>query len=659
MCGLVAVVSNDDSDIDLGERDPFSVLSDMIYAIRHRGPDGSGVSINPRVMFGHVRLSIVGGDQAAQPMIRGGLEIVFNGEIYNYKELAENRLDKSLVGKNLLGDTEVILEMYKKYGTNSFVELNGMFSFVIYDKRSNLVISCRDRFGVKPFYIADDINGQKVMASEISALKAFSRENMFDIDPLSIDNYVRLGYVVEPKTIYKKIRQLPAGVFETHDLNTNTTLSTRYYNPLDFMVENPKNISDCDGKSMLKNSIHRQGFIDKPIDIDGKVDSTAAAVFLSSGLDSSIIAKFMSTRSDELDSFTIGFDEKQFSEVDEVENFTKREKINSHVKVIDRKILHNADFVVKIFDSPFADNASIPTYHLASSVSDKGYKVALSGDGADELFYGYRNHRMMFVEHKIKKLIPNAVRKHVIGKIAKFYPDHKSIPRFLRGKSTLTSLSLSFQESYCEAMSLTNSFLVNKLYSESFKKKIKKRNTIDEFNEIADEFYKSFDKTASNDMKLMQFIDLKTYLPGAILQKTDRAAMRSGVEVRVPFLDNEIVNTALGTPYKLNLGITQHKSKLRSWVSNDFCEEERNRVKKSFTSPLDKWFRTIDYHRFIRMVVSESLIESNIFDVDCLRVIMDEHYYGKRNHGSTLWSLVVLSKFLDEGQLCGSYTTIE
>jgi asparagine synthase (glutamine-hydrolysing) len=366
---------------------------------------------------------------------------------------------------------------------------------------------------------------------------------------------------------------------------------------------------------------------------------------LSGGLDSGLLTSILSCQvpPESINSYSAGFDQSGFDEVPIAAELAGQLGVVHNSHYFDADLLQQASKVLDVYGSPFADNAAIPTYHL-SSLAAKKTKVLLSGDGADELFFGYRNHRSLFVETAIKNVLPSWVKTPVLGWLANHYPNSPGIPRFLRAKSTLRALSMGLAEGYCAAMSATDRALLESLYHPDFKRQLSGYRTEGRFMDIASEV--SFD----DPMKTMQYLDFKTYLPGSVLKKVDRATMRAGVEARVPFLDNALSNAALSQKSYLNLGVGSHKAQLRKWSSSWLPEVSRSRVKKSFTSPLDKWFRDLHYTKFCRVIMSEALMDSHIFNIDALQSFMDRHYRREANYGTTLWAITVLSKAMSKSK---------
>ena len=621
MCGLVAIART-----YANAPVPSGAISRMREAIAHRGPDARGEWFGDGIQLGHQRLSIVDVESPPQPWLRGSLSLVFNGEIYNYKTLKK---ELESVGEIFSTDcdTEVLAALFSRYGNKAFSMIDGMFSCIIYDDSNGNIVAARDRFGIKPLYIADDENGFRLFSSELAGIKAFSSRR-WEHSNTGIEQFLTLGYLVEPETGYKGIRQLLPGTVETYRVGCSSVDTDTFWS-INEAMQPGKEISVDDGQELLRSAVLRQSVADVPL-----------GSFLSGGLDSGVITSILSeSREGNVDAFSAGFNEAGFDEIPVARLAAQNMGIRHHERYFDHTLLERTRDMVDIYGGAFADNASIPTFEV-SKLASKHVKVLLSGDGADELFFGYRNHRALFMESAIKSAMPSWFRTNVLRWVAEYYPNSPSMPRFLRAKSTLRALSMGLAEGYCSAMSVTSRDVLNKIYHKDFVSSLQGYTTEKRFAEIA--------SLAENrdPMKVMQYLDFKTYLPGSVLTKVDRATMRAGVEARVPFLDNALSQAVLSQPSHLNLGFGQHKTQLRQWSSPWLPASSRARVKKSFTSPLDSWFRALQYPRFCRIIMSDSLIDSNIFDVDSLQRLMDEHYRGEANHGTTLWSIAVLSRAL-------------
>jgi asparagine synthase (glutamine-hydrolysing) len=625
MCGLAVAISLKQGHL-IREK---SVIA-MRDAIKHRGPDAEGSWFEPMVGMGHVRLSIVDTKSPPQPYHLDELVIVFNGEVYNHNALRDELTACGYIFKSRC-DTDVVLAAFHCWGEASFSRFDGMFAFVIYNKKTHDAWACRDRFGIKPLYMREVDNGDVIVfSSELPSLLAYENSNSDVINPHYVEQYMTLGFNLEDTGCYNGVKQLTPGQYVKFNAGSKGLTFNVYFDPRNIMMgKQHSEIPDGSGESLLVDSVKSQLVADVEV-----------GTFLSGGLDSSFITSISSKISDnKIKSFSAGFDLSDYDETPESTVLSKKIGVEQFIKKFGAEVLLNAGLVIDIYGEPFADNAAIPTYALAQMAADNNVKVILSGDGADELFFGYKNHRSMFLEEKAKRCFPKFMKTAVFPFMGKYYPHHPSMPRFMRAQSTFESLGMSLPSSYCAAMGMTSRRMLDGLYSKEFKAKLQGYRTEQSFERIAAgcEF--------EDPMKVIQYLDLKTYLPGTILKKVDRATMKAGVEARVPFLSNDLSAAALATPSSFNLGLNKNKAQVRGWSTGWLPEESQNRAKKSFTSPLDQWFRCLQYERFCRIIMSESLMDSQIFDIKAVQRLMDMHYEGKLNCGSTLWSLAIMSKF--------------
>lgn len=601
----------------------------MQAEIAHRGPDDEGFVSLDSVIMAHQRLSILDLSSPAQPAITSDerFAMVYNGEIYNYVALRKV-LQEDGIHFSTRCDTEVLLKGFARFGHDFFSRLDGMFSAVILDRKYNHITIVRDRTGIKPLYFSMD-GKVALFASELSAIQAFEPNQFKELNPEAIDNYMMLGYVVEPKTHINNIEQLPAGHYGVLDISSGTYTTQEYWSLKAAMHAQHPKLSCTDGQDLLSESVRSQLVSDVPV-----------GTFLSGGLDSSIVTQIASQQligTGKIHCYSAGFSVTDYDEVPLALEVAESIGANHSSVYFDESLLSQVGNIKRIYSAPFADNAALPTYLLSQKAS-RSVKVLLSGDGADELFYGYRNHRLMLVEESIKSKVPSSVRQHIFNWLSKGYPNSPRLPRYLRAKSTLASLSMSLSESYCCAMSSASRALLNELYSPQFKAKLNAFTTEKEFARIGGEL------EHHDPMKVMQYLDFKTYLPGSVLTKVDRATMHAGVEARVPFLSNAVLDNVLPQPSNENLGWGKQKAQLRSWAGDWLPNKVTTREKKSFTSPLDMWFRTLQYPAFHQMIMTDELLASEIFDIRKIDTMMRDHYKGKANHGTTLWALSVLAK---------------
>jgi asparagine synthase (glutamine-hydrolysing) len=625
MCGIVCwarASGKVHSDVTL--------LKKMTRTLNHRGPDGEGFHIDESIALGHKRLSIVDVANGQQPMVKKNIAVTYNGEIYNFRELRAE-LEEQGFSFETNCDTEVLIHGWSHWGKELVTKLRGMFAFVIWDASTQNLFIARDRFGIKPLYYALTDDGDLLIASELKALNLHPHLNT-DLCEEAIEDFFSLGYVVEPKSIYKSVKKVSAGHFISVNINQINDLSEQpYWRLQDYLSSKNKDVNSLkyEFQSLLDESVKMRMIADVQV-----------GAFLSGGVDSTVIVASMARHSQQpVKTSSIGFDLSAYDEsyyADKVAKYYHCDHVTTSVSVNDLSLV---DKMVDIYDEPFADNSAIPTYIL-SQATNKYVKVALSGDGADELLFGYRNHQMFLFEEFLRKVIPAFIRKTVLSGIAKYYPQSRFIPKFLRVKTTFEGLSNDRIDGYHNAISITSQKALQSIYSCKFKQMLNKYSSLNLFKKLVKEVENQ------EPLKQVQYIDFKTYLPGCILTKVDRASMANSLEVRVPFLDHKLVEWGLGISPSVNLSMRTGKKLMAKAFANKVPAFILNRKKMGFTSPLDEWFRQIPLETLEARVLSEHLLSTPYFDVQGIQNILLEHHERKNNHGLTIWSLVIFESFL-------------
>jgi asparagine synthase (glutamine-hydrolysing) len=625
MCGVVAIYHHDQS-FEFDEK----IIENMNNSQHHRGPDDHGVFIGNGIALAHTRLSIIAINDGHQPLFdkTNTVGITYNGEIYNYQEL-RNELINLGYQFNTQSDTEVIVNAWREWQTDCVKKFNGMFAFVLFDKTSQQLFAARDRLGVKPLHWTKTNDNQIIFASEIKALKRHP-DIQFDLNYKSIEDFLSLGYIIEPKSIYASINKLESGHYILLDQKTpDAFINQCYWNVKDFIHSETKNYDIEKIHQQLSLAVKKRMIADVPL-----------GAFLSGGIDSTAIVALMNQLSaDKIITSSIGFDLSQYDEsyfAEKVAQHFDTDHATTNVSVNDLSLV---DLVVDIYDEPFADNSAIPTLIL-SKVTREKVKVALSGDGSDELFFGYRNYQMINMEEKLRRFFPAKITKPLFTLLAKYYPKLDKAPRFLRAKSTFQALASDPITSFHNAMSLSNVETLNKLYSYQFKDKLNGYSSLKQFRLLAKEV------NHLSPLKQIQYIDFKTYLPGDILTKVDRASMASSLEVRVPFLDYKLVEWGLGVNEKLNIKGKKVKQILAKSLKGLVPKFVLERDKMGFTSPLDEWIRQIPKETLEKRIFSEALIAQNIFNIRELKSLIAKHQSRTINNGVLIWGLLILASFL-------------
>ena len=616
-----------------GDRPPDRALvKAMNDTIRHRGPDGEGFYFGPGIGFGHRRLAIIDLITGDQPMFDAARTvcIVFNGEIYNFRELRQELIARGARFQTN-SDTEVIIQAWKVWGRSCLDHLSGMFAFALWDEQQRTLFLARDRLGEKPLYYSWLPNQTLIFASELKALLV-NPDLERRIDPCAIEEFFALGYVAEPRTIYQGVAKLPAG---------SALICKRGQQPVLFRYWNPSPRSHVHGNvnevadeiiDRLSTTVKSQLISDVPI-----------GAFLSGGTDSSGTAALMAkAHTGPVKCFTIGFYDQAFDESEYAAAVVRRVGAQHFLERMTGGELDLVDRLARIFDEPFGDSSALPTYYLARLAS-RNVKVALSGDGGDELFAGYRRYAFHTQEELVRRLIPGSLRKLLFGTLGYLYPQLDWAPRPLRLRHTFQELSLDSRMGYFWNLSVTDDRTRREIFSPMLRHELRGYHA----SEVIKQPWR--EAPYRDPMAIAQFVDLKTWLPGDILTKVDRTSMACGLEVRVPMLDYNFVEWALTLPEAMKIANGQSKLVLKRAFERFLPHEVLHRPKKGFSVPLASWFRGELGERFRHEVVGASgLATSPYFNGLKVEALLAQHQRGFADHSRTLWLLWMFQRFLQE-----------
>lgn len=620
MCGIAGI-------FDLkgqAELDKKLLLS-MNQTQFHRGPDEGGVHLEPGVALAHRRLSIIDLSSGQQPMFSadGNLCLVYNGEIYNFSELA-NQLKTKGYRFRTRCDTEVVLYAWQEWGEACVEKFRGMFAFALYDRRAQSLFLARDRLGIKPLYYSELSDGSFIFGSELKVLTAhpgLPRILCYE----AVEDYFALGYVPDPKTILDGVYKLPPGCTLCLRKGKFGAQPKQYWD-VPFAIEYGRS------ESLLQTELIER--LSESVDIRMMADVPLGA-FLSGGVDSSAIVAMMSNLQEKpVNTCSIGFDVRQFDETAYAEQVAKQYHTNHRVSMVDSEDFALLDSLANMYDEPFADSSAIPTYRVCE-VARQNVVVALSGDGGDELFAGYRRHRWHMKEEAIRSILPDGLRSKIFGMAGAVYPKMDWAPRVLRAKSTLQALALDSMEAYMETVSISTSAQRFKLFSGDLKGKLQGYQALENFR------YHAARAPAKDPLSLIQYVDMKTYLPGDILTKVDRASMAHSLEVRVPILDHKFVEWASGLPPGLKLRKQEGKWILKKSLQPHLSNEILYRDKMGFGVPLAKWFRGPLKERINQTLLSGGMADSGLFDKDEMKSLVGQHISGQREHSALIWALLM------------------
>ncbi|HEY3066267.1 MAG TPA: asparagine synthase (glutamine-hydrolyzing) [Methylomirabilota bacterium] len=613
MCGIFGV-----RDRDGGQPVDESLLKSMGAALRHRGPDDEGFFVEGTFGFGMRRLSIIDLHSGHQPLGNedGSLQIVFNGEIYNYRELTPGLRARGHTLRTS-SDTEVVVHLFEDFGPDAVHHLRGMFAFAIWDRRRRSLLLARDRLGIKPLYYAS-VGGELIFASELKAIlrsPAVPRE----VDPEAVVAYLRYGYVPDPLAIFKHVRKLPPGHLLTCGSDGRVDVRP-YWDPVGGFTRtqeaaNPDALVE-ELRGRLRDAVRSHLVSDVPV-----------GAFLSGGVDSSAVVAFMASEVGRaVKTFSIGFPEREYNELPYARRVAERFETEHHELIVEPATLPQVEGIICQFDEPFADASAIPTYFV-SALAAREVKVALSGDGGDEIFAGYDR----YVVDERRRRLGLIADTGLAGGVRWV---SRALPEGTPGKNFLFNLSLPRVERYLDSVSHFAPARLSALLHEDF---------LAAAGSASDVVHEHVAR--SEGLRFpgrLQYLDLKTYLPGDILTKVDRMSMAHSLEARVPLLDHELVEFAAGIPSEYQLQAGETKRLFKRAIAGVLPDEVLNRPKQGFAVPLEYWLRG-DWDAFLHdSLFSGSTLGREIFDGGYVRRLHDL-YRGTRRRDvlHRLWTLVV------------------
>jgi asparagine synthase (glutamine-hydrolysing) len=583
----------------------------MADTLAHRGPDGAGVWTASGVGLGHRRLAVIDPHTGDQPMASEDdrLAVVFDGEIYNFREIRRELESLGHVFRTE-GGTEVILHGWRRWGPACLDRFNGMFAFALHDAEQAMLFLARDRLGVKPLHYAELSDGSLIFASEIKGLLAhplFRRAP----DIGAVEDYLGLGYVPDDACILAGVKKLPAG----HHL------SIRRGRPLPAPVQwwDASFADRAIGSAAaleeelvgrMREAVRSRMIADVPL-----------GAFLSGGVDSAAVVALMAEASREaVQTCSIGFDAADHEEPRYVaERFAARHRSRT-VSPDDFGLI---DTIVAAFDEPFADATALQTYRL-SVLAREGVTVALSGNGADEVFAGYRRHASHAAEERVRRLIPRGPRETLFR---------------------ATALGRSGEEAYADAVGVTRWRLREQLYSPAAARLL-------DGHRAEDRYIAAMRAAPARDpIDRAQYADLKIGLPGNILTRVDRMSMAAGLEAREPMLDHRLVEFAARLPARMRVRRSASKWLMKRAMRRYLPDEILHRPKQPLATPVSAWFRGPLADEAARIAHGSALAETGWFAADAIERVVAEHRSGRVEHGRLLWQLLMLDKAL--GRLFG------
>lgn len=615
-----------------GARVDPGLLERMNEAIRHRGPDDDGYYFSDGVGLAMRRLSIIDLKTGHQPIHNkdNTAWIVFNGEIYNYRELRE-QLEK--LGHKFYtdSDTEAIVHAYDQYGTDCPKYLRGMFAFAIWDERAKSLFLARDRVGKKPLLYAE-LNGELVFGSEFNALlqhPGISR----DVDFEAIHHYLSFICVPAPLTAYRAIRKLEPGHWLWW---RNGEIKIERYWQLDFSQK--LNIGEEEAGErvveLLREAVRIRLMSEVPL-----------GAFLSGGIDSSAVVALMAQESSgQVKTFSIGFDEQDFSELHHARRVAEHVGADHHEFIVRPDAMEILPTLVEHYGEPFADSSSIPSYYVSRET--RAYvTVALNGDGGDECFAGYQRYAAMNLAQRYAAL-PGALRNGLIANVVNALPGFNARPNPLRkAKRFVAAASMPTVERYLRWVSAFDEEAKQNLYSESFRHETANFRTAS----ILEPWFAKANGAGIVDASLLT--DTMTYLPNDLLVKMDIASMAVSLEARSPFLDHHLMEFAASLPENLKLRRLTTKYLLKRVLRKLVPAQNLNRSKMGFGVPIGHWFRGAMQPFLRETLLSDKALARGLFKPEMVLRIIDQHVAAKSDHSHRLWSLLMLElwfqRFID------------
>ncbi len=626
MCGIAGWFDlKDHRSCDRG------LLHAMTDAIAHRGPDGDGHHFEPGLGLGHRRLAVIDLVTGAQPMFSPDKTIclVFNGEIFNFKEL---RLELEGRGHAFTtqSDTEIILEAWREWGRDCVNHLTGQFAFALWDRGQETLFLARDRLGEKPLYYSILPDQTLIFASELKGLKVHPHLDR-TIDPCAVEEFFALGYIAEPRSIYSNVRQLPSGMSLTLRRGQKAQMQS-YWDPA------PAAIDAHELNNLDDALLERLGRIVK----SQLVADVPVGAFLSGGVDSSGTMALMARQTQgPITAFTIGFNDRAFDETEYAASVANHYNSKHVIARMDGGETDLVESLPAIFDEPFGDSSALPSYRLMQ-LARKSVTVALSGDGGDELFAGYRRYGFHAREERIRRWLPAAIRTPLFGTLADLYPQLDRAPRFLRARHTFRELSSDTTTGYFWNLSVVGDETRKSLFSDGLTRALGGYHAVDVVARHA--------KTAPTDdpVTMAQYIDLKSWLPSDILVKVDRTAMANSLEVRVPMLDHGFVDWALGLPSAVNRRGSDGKILLKRAFARLVPPNVLHRPKQGFSVPLARWFRgTMGQHLDQKLGSKQGLASAPYLNAATIHRLIAEHQSGRADNSRALWLIWMFEEFME------------
>ncbi|HNW79340.1 MAG TPA: amidotransferase 1, exosortase A system-associated, partial [Candidatus Competibacteraceae bacterium] len=530
-------------------------------------------------------------------------------------------------------DTEVIVHAWEAWGEACVNRFRGMFAFALWDRNQDTLFLARDRLGVKPLFYALLPDGQLLFGSELKALMAHPGLER-SIDPCAVEDYFALGYVAEPRTIFTSARKLPPA----HTLCVRRGQpfpEPREYWDVRFTLNNRMSEVEAREELMtrLRESVRLRMIAEVPL-----------GAFLSGGVDSSAVVALMAGLSaGPVNTCSIAFSDPAFNEAHFAQQVADRYQTRHFVDTVDSDDFDLIDTLAWLYDEPYADSSAIPTYRVCQ-LARRHVTVALSGDGGDESFGGYRRYRLHLMEERLRARLPLGLRRPLFGLLGRLYPKADWAPRLLRAKTTFQALARDATQAYFHSVSILRDTMRQQLFSADFRAQLGGYDALEVFRRHAARV------DSDEPLALIQYLDLKTYLVGDINTKVDRASMAHALEVREPLMDHELVEWLATLPSDMKVRGQEGKFIFKKAMEPSLPNDVLYRPKMGFAVPLARWFRGPLRQRVREALTGERLADTGWFDAAYLRHLVDAHESGRRDYSAPIWTVLMFEAFLRRQQ---------
>lgn len=627
MCGISGVFSVDDPPT-------HSELEASNDCVRHRGPDADGYFLEPPVGLAHRRLSIVGVDSGDQPITNEdrSVVVIFNGEIYNYPELAE-QLRTAGHTFSTDTDTEVLVHLYEEYGREFVDRLEGMFSFALWDRDTERLLLARDPVGIKPLLFADD--GERIgFASELPSILR-SNVDQGGLDRRAISEYFSFGYVPAPRTAFENVEKVQPG--ESIEVSADGIDRRQYYTPTIESVNQSFSDASTTLRELVERSVRKRLMSDVPV-----------GTFLSGGIDSTVLTGVMAQiRDDPIQTFTVGFERDRFDESELARKVAQYHGTDHTEYVVSADDVREAiPTVLDRLGEPFADPSLLPTY-IVSRETSQDVKVALSGDGADELFAGYNRYRGEYYSEYYRRL-PRSVRSMLI---------EPGMNRLSASRSSRTGELIRKGQKFVGVSADDNPRRHFEWVRKAPDEATGAYRNCEPISDGVDRITREYDRISAvlpderrQPLSQMLAIDTQYGLPNQMLQKVDLASMYNSLEVRVPYLDREVIEYAMGLPLEYKITARSRKRILKDAFSDLIPQEIRSQSKRGFDMPIGEWFKD-ELRADFETLVTET--DAPLLRQGAVLSLLEEHCSGHRDYEWFLWNVYVFTHWYERMQSNG------